>query len=294
MAEETVVLGTEPTIAEYKASREAAAKAVEAKEAAPAEVEQVDESEDAEAGESQDKPKVKGGFQKRIDRLIKQVASTEEQLATERKRVAELEARTGKEAPKQADPESDEPQRDKFASDLDYFRALTRWEVRQENKMEAERARRAELEEKQQDLNRKYNERVIEAKANHDDFDEVLSQNMAIPSLVGAAILRMANGPEVAYQLGKNPEICEELMAMDEIEAVGKVWELFRELSPKTKESAEEDDEKPKKTRVPPPIRAISSGTTRTTTVPIDKASISDYKRRTSEARKTNQVRSVR
>ena len=46
--------------------------------------------EEKPALEEKEKPKAKGGFQARIDRLIKQQASTEERAAAAEKRAAEL------------------------------------------------------------------------------------------------------------------------------------------------------------------------------------------------------------
>ena len=42
----------------------------------------------------------------------------------------------------------------------------------------------------------------------------------------GSAIIEMENGPEVAYFLGKNPEICEELCQMSPFEAVRAVGRI--------------------------------------------------------------------
>lgn len=286
MAEETVI-GTEQTIAEYKASREAAAKSAEVVEETP-EIEETEDTDAEEQPKGEDKPKPRGGFQKKIDRLIKQVASTNEELAAERRKTAELEAKNGKQPEKVATSQG-EPDRNDFANDIEYVKALAKWEVRQEMKLEAEREVREAAEDKQRTFVKNYNEKVVEAKATHEDWDEVVNQDLDIPGTVGLAILRMPNGPEVAYQLGKNPELAEELMQMDELEAIGKIWELSKELG----KSTEEEPEKKEKKAIPPPIRTVSAGTTRTSTVSIDKTSIAEYKRRTADARKTNQVRTV-
>lgn len=289
MSEETLI-GTEPTIAQYKANRDAAAKAVVEVVEEPAVVEEDDLVEEAdETPKGEDKPKPRGGFQKKIDRLIKQIASTEEQLASERRRTAELEAKNGKESVKQVAADG-EPERKDFDNDIAYVKALAKWEVRQEMKLEAEREGREAAEREHAAVIKSYNQKIVDCKASHEDWEEVMNQELDIYPAVSQSIFRMPNGPEVAYQLGKNPDLMEELMNMSIYEAIGKVWQLSSELS---KSADDPEPEKKEKKAIPTPIRAVSAGTTRTSTVPIDKTSIAEYKRRTADARKTNQVRTV-
>lgn len=287
MAEETVI-GTEPTIAQYKANRDAAAKAVVEVVEEPAVIEEDDPVEEAEeTPNGEDKPKPRGGFQKKIDRLIKEVASGNEEK--QRLKLELEEARKSKETPKQVAADG-EPERKDFENDIAYVKALAKWEVRQEMKLEAEREGREAAEREHAAVVKSYNQKVVEAKATHEDWEEVMNQELDIYPAVSQSIFRMPNGPEVAYQLGKNPDLMEELMNMSIYEAIGKVWQLSIELS---KSADEPEPEKKEKKAIPAPIRAVSAGTTRTSTVPIDKTSIAEYKRRTADARKTNQVRTV-
>src|SRR4029077_2452169 len=119
----------ESTMAEYKKAR-ADGKETATREA-PA------ESRAAEGKVEEEKPRIRGGFQAKIDRLIKQQASLEEAKTAAEKRANELEQKlNGNGAAKdQTDPNA-EPVREKFQTEAEYIRALTRWEVRQEIKAE--------------------------------------------------------------------------------------------------------------------------------------------------------------
>lgn len=217
------------------------------------------------------KPKGKGGFQARIDRLVKQNAALEEKLEQERKAKP-------KEAEKQA-PVSDEPQRDQFQSEPDYYRALARWEVKQEMKQEKERERMAEIQTREQTLKDTYNERVTEARAKYEDFDDIVGHStIKVPGITAPTLLRLVNGPEVAYYLGNNQEVCKELGEMDEFEAIAKLHEISREIAAEADEPEDKPEEQEPRARRKP-IRPVGSGTSRQSTVPLDKASISDYRK---------------
>ncbi len=296
MAEETQVqevpLDQTPTIAEYKA-RQAAEKAKvpeEPKTETPPDKqddegnEEVEPKEDKTVSASEEKPKGKGGFQKRIDRLIKQVAAAEETAATERKKREELEA---KGATKQEPvAEEGEPNREDYTSDADFIKASVKYGLAQARIEDAKDQARQDAEKHQTELNKKYNEAVIEAKSRFDDWDEVVGQDMALPLTAGPAMLRVPNGPDVAYHIGKNPEIAEELWKLDPYEVTLKIWEFSRELEgakPKPKsEASGEGEEKPKK---PKPITPVGSSGNGHTTVPLDKMDIASYKKARSTGR---------
>lgn len=267
MAEEVkeVSIDTLP-LAEYQKARAEGKTTVEQK-AEPVIEEVVEEPKDEEA------PKVKGGFQKRIDRLVKHNAALEEQIEQFRKA-----------APKAEEPAvkaDGEPQRQEFGSEIEYVKALTRWEVKQEIKRDKEAEIRSAEESRQKDIIKTYNERVSEAQGRYDDWKEVVTQDVEIPQGVGLAIMRMSNGPDVAYYLGSNEDVREELMQLDPLEAIGRAWDISRELSteenPVKKEVKSEEPPKPK-SKAPAPIKPISGGVTQST-IPLDKMSLSDYKK---------------
>jgi len=258
---------------------------------------------ESESTTEKPKPKGKGGFQARIDRFIKLTSTLETQLAQEKKAREAAEARLNGKAPEAETKQvaSDgEPQREAFDSDAEYFKAVGRWSARQEMaEVEKEKGRK-KAEEDNRAVNKAHNERVIETRVRVPDWDEVINAaDFDIPKSIGPAILRMANGPDVMYHLAKNPDLVQEMMEMDDVVAIGKVWEIAREL--KTEDAEEEEPEeseeeteekeeaKPEKKRVPAPIKPVGTGSSKTSTVPLDKAPLSvyrkDYERRVGRGR---------
>ncbi len=276
-----------PTIAEYKAARKAEADKVPDEPHPHPPDKQDDEGneeeepkEDKAVSASEEKPKGKGGFQRKIDRLIKQVADAEEKAATETKKREELEAKGSKQ---QEVVKEGEPQREDYASDAEFIKASVKYGVSQAIIEQAREQARLDAEEHHKEIVKKYNEATIEAKSRLDDWDEVVGQDITIPPAVGQAILRMPNGPEVAYHLGKNPKLAAELMEMDDEEARGAVWVISRELAgAKPKQEAKEVEEKAKK---PKPITPVGSSGNGHTTVPLDKMDIASYKKARSTGR---------
>ena len=185
------------TMAEFKAARE------KGEEVATRETVKVEEKQ-AES----EKPKVKGGFQARIDRLIKQQATTEERATAAEKKAAELEAKingNGHAAPK----DGDEPKRESFQTDAEYNRAVVRWEVKQEMKAEAESAQRQAFEEQVKEARSRYNTRMIALQAENEEYKELLEQSITVPtSIEGPITLEMENGADVTIFLAQNPEVC--------------------------------------------------------------------------------------
>ena len=281
-AVQTVSIDSVP-MAEFKKARAAGESVVPSTSTTIKEPEEKElKEESTEETTDEQKPKVvKGGFQKRIDRLIKHTATLEEENTKLKEQLAKGTKDEGK-TEEGAPAANGEPDRAKYATDVDYMRALVRWEFKQEQEQEQLKAQQ----EQQKELTTSYNRRAIEAQARHEDWQEVVAKNEEpIPSVVGKAIFEeMENGPEVAYHLGKNPDICKELMEATPSKAIAMAWKISEDLAGDNKKEDEESDEKnaveeekPAK-KVFTPIRPISGGTTKSS-IPLDKASMADYKK---------------
>jgi len=241
------------------------------------------------------KPKVKGGFQARIDRLIKQQAATEERATAAERKAAELEAKLNQgTVPKS---EQEEPKRDDFQTDAEYLRALVKWEAKQTVKAEREAEQLATIEEQIREARSNYNSRMIALQAENEEYKELMQQSIAVPAAIeGPITLEMENGPEVAIFLAQNPDICRELTEMTPSRAVAEVWKISEKLSEAGNEKTDEetDEEKAERERIeaeeaekeaaaarkkaPAPIRPVSGGSTRST-IPLDKTDFQAYKK---------------
>lgn len=288
MSEETVTVETkevpldEATQAEFKKAR------ADGKETATRET--VVETEKSDS-EEKDKPRVRGGFQAKIDRLIKSQAALEEKKDAAEKRAAELEAKlNGGDKVK----ESDEPQREAFTTEADYIRALTRWEVKQEMKSEKENEQRQAVEAQANEARGRYNEKMIALQAENPEYEELINQSTKIPTVIhGPITLEMDNGPEVAIFLAQNPEVCEELIKMSASRAIAAVWRISEKLEAGGKdedaeESEEKEEVKAKEVEEKPklrPLRTVTGGGTSRSTIPLDKTDFNAYKKLRAQGR---------
>jgi hypothetical protein len=143
---------------------------------------------------------------------------TARQQAEERAARAEealAEAKT-KPADQQAPPQQDpRPNRTQFNDPDSYEEALIEWSTRRAAAqaavaIPAETARRdaeAAAVEHQRHVAASFAERASEFQAEHDDYQETVSNEaLQISTPMSAAILQADNGPAIAYYLGKNPK----------------------------------------------------------------------------------------
>jgi hypothetical protein len=274
---------------EYKAARDKGVVTVEQKVAPLEEVEEKEEVVgDPEEKPEGEKPKSKGGgFQKKIDRLIKHNATLEEKLAAAEKEREELRVKaSGAKPAAETKTEGEaEPKLEDFKTHEEWVKATAKWEIRQELKAQKESEHKEAEAAAQKEVFDAYNSKVSEARAKYDDFDEVVGNpKLQIPMNVQLAIIEMENGPDVAYHLGKNPELCTELQEMSALRAIGKIFRVGEELGGGTKnEKAEEAEEKPEEkapkivSKAPAPFKPVGSGNTKST-VALDKMDMKSFK----------------
>lgn len=262
-------------MADYKVARNQTAVAEPEKE-------ETEKTEVVEQEPKKDEKKVSGGWQKRIDRLTKHNATLAEQLEAARR---DLESTKSKKEEVKAAPAEGEPKREDFASDAEWVKAQARWEVRQELKAEKAAEEKRQEDARLKDIFDAYNKRLSEARALHEDFDEVIDQDVQIPTAVQMAIFEMENGPEVVYFLGQHPDVCEDLMQMSQFQAIGKVWRISEGLEPDKEDEKEKEDEpkaKAKDEEKPKakftPIKPVSGGSTKNHK-PLDEMSMAEFKK---------------
>ena len=285
MAENEVIVETqevpltESSMAEYKKAR------ADGKEVATRETVTEKPAEQAE------KPRVRGGFQAKIDRLVRQTAALEEAKAAIEKRALEAEAKLNGNGVLKTEQTDGEPKRESFQTDAEYVRALTRWEVKQEIKAERQAEQQQAAEAEIKEARDRYNKRMIALQSENEEYRELMEQDVLIPkSIIDPILYEMENGPEVAIFLAQNAEIREELNQMPSSKAIKEAWVISEKLAAdeeeeeeKPEEKAKEVEEKPAR-KAPAPIRPVSSGSSRST-IPLDKADYQAYKKLRAQGR---------
>ena len=161
-----------------------------------------------------------------------------------------------------AEPEA-EPKQDDFQS-FDEF-VLARAEFR------ARETVRKELETAGQNIQQTQNQavqaareadwslKVEDARDKYDDFDDV-AQNPDLPVTpsMAMAIQDSDNGADVAYHLGNNPRLAQEIAALSDVQAVLRIGQLSQKLAekPRPKPTATPDPPKPLKTTTATPQKS--------------------------------------
>jgi hypothetical protein len=261
-----------------RAEETAAAESGDA-EAQPEEAAEAEAEEEAGTGErNKEAPQPKrsrGGFQRRLEKLTRRNDELEGQLAGLRESLRQLQT-AGEKAPAQSAQQEGagaKPQADQFSSYEEYLEALADWKASQRIQAELQRAeqQRAEIQEQEAARARldTYTERVDEAKAKYEDFDEVVGRDdIMIPQAVHLAVVESANGPDVAYYLGKHPSVCRELQQMSPVAAVVEVGRISRML----------EGGAAIRSKAPAPARTLD-GSSHQSTVPLDQMDYREYRR---------------
>lgn len=257
---------------------------VEAKPEAVTEAAKPEPEEETE--ENEEKPKFKGGFQKRIDRLTRDLKAKER----ENELLAEISRLKGeplaaKPAAKE-EPKTVKPKLDDFASYDEFVEALADWKAEEKYQtLKAKDEEKSQADSNEQELREKFDAHVKRtriAQAKYPDYDEVLasidSEQDAIPEGLALTIIELDNGPDVVYHLAKDPELVAQLKEMSPLRAIAELGRISDKLIAPTTETP-----KPK-TAAPAPIKPVATGNTKST-VPLDEMPYEDYKKARQQGR---------
>jgi hypothetical protein len=199
-------------------------------------------------------------FQKRIDKIT---ARLRQENADLMKRIEAIE-KGGKKEDETADP-NPRPVRTAFASQEEYEDALLAWGT--ERAISEKAAKEAEQSEKQQleETWTSYKANVEAFKEEHDDWDEVVNQDIPMHTGVQLAIMEQENGAEVVYYLGTHPEYAKKLAEMKPLSAVMEVGRLSAKLTAASGSggTAAGRGANPKpKPKAPAPVQPVSTAAT--------------------------------
>ena len=287
MADEVVTqevpLSEATTQEAYKAARREGKAAIAVEKVPEPVVEEPEEKE--EEPQPEEKPKVRGGFQKKIDKLTKEKAELEARAAAAERRAQELAEKGGKEQTKSADSDP-EPKEEDFTDVKEYWKAIGRWTARQEMKAQQEKSEREEAEEQAKEAWEGHAQRIEEAKEKYDDFEDAVDVPTPWPlehptQLQAAAaeafrisVIEDENSAELLYFYGTHQEEFAKLGDMTPAQVVKAIARQSDKLTGKKEEP------KPKLvSKAPPPIHPVSGGATKST-VPLDQTeSMAEYKK---------------
>ncbi len=308
--EVTPATATEATaVVENKSAPVAnAAEQNESTESETEENEETEGTEDAEAeteveadASEKDKPKKKGGFQRRIDKLNARYAAKDAESTA---KDAEIEhwkqqALKGAGATKQdsavetktATAVEGKPRPEDFETHEAWLDAATDWKFDQRDKAKEQDRNKTALITEQEKLRQSHRERVKAFTEKHDDFAEAMEAVDDIPAsaAVQAAIIESENGPALMYALAKDREEFERICKLSPLAAARALGMIEAKIDAP---STEKKTEPKKTTNAPKPIETVGSGRGSSSTKSIYDPSLSqsEYERLRREQMKRKQA----
>jgi hypothetical protein len=239
------------------------------------ETEEEGDGEEKEGEEEPAKPKRTGGFQRKIERLVRE----NEYLA---RRFHELAQQQRPQQPQPQQPQQQpvadgRPRQDQFDSYDEYLDKLTDWKLearlQQEHAAQQQRQQAAQ----QQERLTGWQQRVGQFKSEAPDFEDVLESvdHINLQPILQQAIMADALGPKLAYELARKPEDFARIASLDPVGALTALGEFKARLEP-AKTAAPSSGVKPV-SRAPNPIRPVGNGAGATSTVPLDQMPLGDY-----------------
>lgn len=201
----------------------------------PAEEPTTDEADTSEAQETDEQKnervqreaqeraeKKSRGVQKRLDELTREKYEerkrADDLVALNARLVAMMEAKSAP-AATQADGEPDREQfktADGYYDDVAYLRAVARYDAKvqarelleQQQKIQQETSKKQTAEQEAQAAQREFVQRAKEVKKTIPDYQDVIDDwSPDLPESVQEMIVRLPDGPLLAYHLAKNPEL---------------------------------------------------------------------------------------
>ena len=257
---------SEPAAAEAPTNSEAPAQA-ETKIVEEAEASKVEQAPEGTADEEA-KPKGKGGFQKRIDKLTQQVRTLQEQLASK-------ETVKPAEETKPAVTTQGKPRLEDFSTYEDYTEALTEWkmDLKLAKLQEDQAKQRQQKEAESKTLT--WNQRVESARSKYEDFDEVaLDPDIPVSAAMAEVIQDSEAGPDLAYFLGQNPVEAARIATLSPIAAARELGKIEAKLTP-----APDTKPKPAATPKPKPVTPLAGKTAPTIDLNSDSISLREYRK---------------
>lgn len=227
-----------------------------------------DEEGDEASAAKDDKPKKKGGFQRRIDKLNARFSAAQQEVDYWKQQALKSASDSKKTEPELAAKplasSEGKPDIDKFDTHAEYVEALTDWKTEQKLKEREAQAERSKLETEQQKLVREHHERVKSFADKTEDYAEVLEDvnDVRIPAGLQQAIVESDRSAELIYELAKNRAELERISKLPPLAAARELGKFESKLpSQASSEDQKTEKKEPKKiTQAPKPIAPVGTG----------------------------------
>lgn len=199
-----------------------------------------DDSVDVEPQETEGEGKPKrSGVQKRIDELTRDKHSARREAEYWQQQA--MQAQQGQQKQPAPEPVQAEPQAptvDQFDDYDQYVGAVARYNAQMAMRDEQARLQEQQAEQQKQQqmaqIAQAYQQKESEVRAKHEDYDEVVrNPSLPINSVMAQVIQRSEAGPEIAYYLGNNPAVADQISRLSPLDAVKQLAVIETNLSKK-------------------------------------------------------------
>lgn len=246
--------------------------------------------------ESSDKPKKKSGIQRRVDKLNGRITAAQQE-ANYWKAEALKNATASKQAQvDQAKPAATEgkPNPDKFDTHAEYVEALADWKTDQKLMERDRKLEQSKLQDAQAKANEAHSKRLKSFADKTPDFQETLENLEDVPSspAVREIIISSENGPELLYELAKNPDEAKRIASLGPLAAAREMGKIEARLSSSKSSDSKQDTKKI--SQAPKPLAPVGGGGKATTPMTLEEAAKSSYadykKKRLADLKKRRQA----
>lgn len=260
---ETENAQAESSVAEETSTVDSSTENTEELDTSNNDTESEQESEDEGQGESEHKPR-KNGFKKRLDREKRKIAEKDQEIdywKREALKRMESEKQTPTKADSKAGDLDKEPNQDDFDSVGEYAKALAKYEAAQIRKEARENLKKEEIQTKQSSIQKEYNTKLNEFKKTATDFDEVVSDfaenygDFNASPEVFEALLTSDFGPQIVYEVMKNPSEYERLSKLSPLSVIREIGKMEAKLAAKSELKSQAV-----KSKAPAPVNPIGKG----------------------------------
>lgn len=250
-----------------------------------AEGETAEDSEASEDSPEEEKPKEKKrdrGLQQRFSELTRARKEAEQRAAALERRLAALEQSRAEPAPPPepapaAEPPPEKPRVDSYQNYEEYVEAVAEWKLAERDRGRAQAQAEARARDAERAQAAAWGERQEAARLAHADYDAAVNQDLLISPAMQQAMLTSDAGAEVAYHLGKNPDECRRIAALDPMSAARAIGRLEAQLAAAPLPSSPEPP-KPKATSAaPPPLHPVAAASAARGTPNFEAMSFAEY-----------------
>lgn len=272
---------------EQEEAEESGTAAEEQEEEESSEEESEESSEEGEEESEEEPPrprKKKGGFQRRIEKLNRQKSDAERERDYWREQALKSAQKPGESDDGQDKPEDElppaaekKPDPDDYDTQDEYLEALTDWKVEQREQKREKEAEKKRLESEQSKVVSAYQERMNAFAETVDDFDEVIAEadeeGVKVSPFLEHLILQSAKGPQVLYELAKNPAEIDRLNGLNSVSLHREFFKLEDGLSAPSEPARKKV--KKKTSKAPDPITPVGTNSDKGTQKRLDDPEIS-------------------